>query len=722
MTNKNGVNIRVADEISDKLDKLLLDSQNLNAKEKNKKKRVVNETNFQNLSNIRNNYKASLTKLDEALFENMRNPSKESFLGRSAAVSAAYQSFYEASNKVAAELPGKGRETNEVRSLAGRDMQNFVVNRGFISNATNNFLNNPQSANGLSFDQMMLKASMIEVNMERESTSVLGSGAINEVLKLKDDEKDYASKKGALNATSTYATSTADKTFIEYQMYEKLGYISKDEHSKIKDADSGEYKTMNVDNALRDQGQSTVNKLLGYSAIADTRVGVNSQTGLTSVMDMAEGTKAADIKGFMNNSDKGAFDIRLKQMETDPDFKNEVENKITSRVGEKDRYGKPIMIDKLDENGKVIMGADNNPIKTQKQKEIKGYKGIAETKNHPIDLKDPSLQRACQELALNDLICGQLDRHAGNFFISGEPGNMKVTGIDNDYSFGMQSLKGISGGIEGEAGHMSFGGNAINVTKLERSFPLMTKDMAENIRRIDKDAFANALAGSVGMGDGGAERIDAVKNRIQEIKDYVTENQDKEGFLVDGYDNKTAKKLHEAGKEKTYVNGLLTPTSYSPYARVVDFAEQNFEKTMNYLSQTGDLAHEKLSKLSNQNKAKTAEKQSHPRANHKGAFSLKDEPKKEQISAEELDKFTETKQSAPKVQRPQLLAPPDQQNSAVNKPSEMISADQLTQTKPRFTMGDRKSQLISSQKKDELQNQNTSAEKKSNGRDMGGKN
>ena len=55
-----------------------------------------------------------------------------------------------------------------------------------------------------------------------------------------------------------------------------------------------------------------------------------------------------------------------------------------------------------------------------------------------FDPDDPNMQRMMSKLDLVDSLCGQIDRHGGNFFIdTDKTGRVtSVTGIDNDMAFG----------------------------------------------------------------------------------------------------------------------------------------------------------------------------------------------------------------------------------------------------------------------------------------------
>jgi len=562
-----GNRTRVPDDVCKKLDKLTLISSKDRA--------------------LRNDYKRAYSSLRSALDGFKEFSDEKAFAKDSKDLVDAYQNYYKVSMEMATKFNGGGAKKNEISGLVGRDLQNFEVNRGFISNATNMGIDKIRSVANINnlgnnekiftFTDLMKKADMIE--FKKEGSTSLGDGQVNEVSMFKDGDTSYVSKKGGKNKT---IDNTNNET-IESSMYEKIGHLTEEErlgkNLGRNRREAAVPKTMKVENALRDQGQNTVNKLLGYNVITNTRVGVDAEKGLTSVMDLAKGAKACDVLGYVENESKTKLDGYIDKMKNEPEFKDFINNT----------------------NKKYLSDIDKQPI---------------------FDMKDPSFQKACQELALVDLISGQLDRHQGNFFISGEKGNVKITGIDNDYSFGMYSLNDIQTG-------KVYGGSMPNVTKLNESFPFMTEDMAKKIDSLDPKMFSNALAGSVGMSDGGEQRLKAVEGRVQEIKDYLNENRSKEGFIVKGYDDKTAEILRDKGRDKV-------GREVSPFAKV----STNLHTGKSFDMQAGEL--DRLNTLSEK-----YEKEKNAKKEIKSDEPAKDEAKKDDIKKEDVSNEFNGKGSLP---------------------------------------------------------------------------
>ena len=75
--------------------------------------------------------------------------------------------------------------------------------------------------------------------------------------------------------------------------------------------------------------------------------------------------------------------------------------------------------------------------------------GKAATQGVDISAEDPTLQRSMNKLQLLDVICGQLDRHMGNYYVQVVNGRVVgVQGIDNDMSFGT-GVTGLEVGAQG---------------------------------------------------------------------------------------------------------------------------------------------------------------------------------------------------------------------------------------------------------------------------------
>ncbi|MBB3042310.1 DUF4157 domain-containing protein, partial [Nocardioides soli] len=115
-------------------------------------------------------------------------------------------------------------------------------------------------------------------------------------------------------------------------------------------------------------------------------------------------------------------------------------------------------------DGKSVLGTVLESSKGTKAVDVKYHVAGDEKDPGSVDLYDPVLQRGLNKLQLLDAICGQLDRHMGNYFVQDDgKGNVTgVTGIDLDMAFGSkmtsvdykgaQNYKGLPEYIDKEMG------------------------------------------------------------------------------------------------------------------------------------------------------------------------------------------------------------------------------------------------------------------------------
>ena len=126
----------------------------------------------------------------------------------------------------------------------------------------------------------------------------------------------------------------------------------------------------------------------------------------------------------------------------------------------------------------------------------------------------PSFQRELSDLQVIDYLCGQTDRHAGNYFVKMENGKYSgVTGIDNDLSFGAvrDRMKEGTYNIIGNNGRPVVDGN-------ENLFiPHMSRSLAINIAMLDESVVTYALADLIGKAD-----LVAFQERLKRLKTAVS--------------------------------------------------------------------------------------------------------------------------------------------------------------------------------------------------------
>jgi len=165
-------------------------------------------------------------------------------------------------------------------------------------------------------------------------------------------------------------------------------------------------------------------------------------------------------------------------------------------------------------------------------------KGSAEAKEQPgaktVDFKDPVLQRSLNKLQLLDVICGQLDRHQGNFRINtDQQGKVTgVTGIDLDMAFGKEH-KDVD---ELKVKAMNYAGMP----------EVIDAEFGETILRVTEDDIRNALKGLLPAGE-----IEATCTRLRTVQDIVAQQKSK-GQLVDKWDESTINRTRDYAKRWNY--------------------------------------------------------------------------------------------------------------------------------------------------------------------------
>ena len=134
-------------------------------------------------------------------------------------------------------------------------------------------------------------------------------------------------------------------------------------------------------------------------------------------------------------------------------------------------------------------------------------------------------QRDLCNLQVLDIICGQMDRNTGNFYVSlNESGEVSgLQAIDNDASFGTEEGLGVlkEGGRVDRELFSDDGGMTI---------PYMDKSMAERVETVDPEMIRFALKDLLKD-----KEIEAVVNRLNKTKAGIRKNRAErpERFLED---------------------------------------------------------------------------------------------------------------------------------------------------------------------------------------------
>ncbi|GAA4708011.1 DUF4157 domain-containing protein [Nocardioides conyzicola] len=187
-------------------------------------------------------------------------------------------------------------------------------------------------------------------------------------------------------------------------------------------------------------------------------------------------------------------------------------------------------------DGKSVLGTVLESAKGTKAVDVKYHAKGDEKSGDSLGLDDPVLQRGLNKLQLLDAICGQLDRHMGNYFIQDDgKGNVTgVTGIDLDMAFGsnMQST--------------AYKG-AMNYKGLPE---YIDKEMGSKILLITPADIRGALTGLLSKSE-----IEATVARFTEVQKAVKQAE-KDGKLQEKWDETTAQRGPKYDKsrhgQKTY--------------------------------------------------------------------------------------------------------------------------------------------------------------------------
>jgi hypothetical protein len=175
---------------------------------------------------------------------------------------------------------------------------------------------------------------------------------------------------------------------------------------------------------------------------------------------------------------------------------------------------------------KTLMGTSQKKAegKTGAQVSLSGQLHQGESQRGGVDLTDPTLQRMLSNLQVLDAICGQLDRHTGNFLIDSDvEGRVKsVTGIDLDVSF-TNDHKDIY--AEQTVGHFKGLPVAIDKDFAKRVLSLTADDLTEILSPL--------LAGP---------EVEGARQRLRQVQDALRERQEN-NTLVEEWGKETAKSM-----------------------------------------------------------------------------------------------------------------------------------------------------------------------------------
>ena len=172
--------------------------------------------------------------------------------------------------------------------------------------------------------------------------------------------------------------------------------------------------------------------------------------------------------------------------------------------------------DEVDERGRPVFDDDGNPVMTSKE----------DPSVLDFDFSDPVLREKTTDLQWLDALCGQVDRHAGNYIVQrDQQGQVTgVTGIDNDFAFG--AVLQDPNDVNGPAFKQRTGEFACPFNGCVLPQAVSTKT-ATALLALTPDKLAEL------MGPGlTPEEVAAAKNRLGIMQTYIRDLQTK-GQVID---------------------------------------------------------------------------------------------------------------------------------------------------------------------------------------------
>ena len=163
-----------------------------------------------------------------------------------------------------------------------------------------------------------------------------------------------------------------------------------------------------------------------------------------------------------------------------------------------------------------------------------------------------NFQREMCNLQVLDVICGQVDRHHGNFFVStNEAGELAgVQGIDNDAAFGLnEEVSSVKDGNRKDRA-------IYDMDTGEMTLPYMDGNLAERILQLEPDMLRFALQDLLKH-----KEIEAIIKRLERTKAAIRktkQNQPNRLLKDDEWNDDTAQDLiNQAWEKNRYVPGKV---------------------------------------------------------------------------------------------------------------------------------------------------------------------
>jgi hypothetical protein len=292
-------------------------------------------------------------------------------------------------------------------------------------------------------------------------------------------------------------------------------------------------------------------KTLGLNDAKLTGKGREDEGGMNKVSELHYATESGEFSGFFK-ADKG-FDAKMAGHDID----------VGIRQADPNYGARSVAMYRLDQllgagvTAKVEFAVHDGQLGTVMES-AKGTRGADASFSYgktseekgKVALDDGTLQRCLNKLQILDAISGQLDRHAGNYFIQqDDKGDVTgVTGIDLDMAFGKDML--------------TYNDKNARAAHNYRELPdYLDEEFATRILAVPEDDIVKTLTGLLSEAE-----VAATVSRFRSVKEKINDVRAK-GQLKKSWDSTTAKENRVAyGKvgfgsgRKSYQDDLSSKT------------------------------------------------------------------------------------------------------------------------------------------------------------------
>ncbi len=282
------------------------------------------------------------------------------------------------------------------------------------------------------------------------------------------------------------------------------GKISEDEQSKLNWQDilfSGREATIEVDDLHNDEAF----KALGANNKAGDKASRKLNSGVFTKKDTVETVKSGKFNGIAlcdiknNSNEDGGYGKK-----TDVTKRNVATSRMAALLGLSGLVQDSKTVKVKDKaSGKTYRGnlmefANGDEAKgVAKQKSdelVKKTDNIEERLKEAQSMFAPSVQKELSSLQVLDYLCGQGDRHRGNYFLEKDENDKyaHVHGIDNDMSFSTGVDFSMSD-MDSKAGFVQVHMRYVVDEKGNLAIPYMDRQLAKNILHTKPDMIRFAL-------------------------------------------------------------------------------------------------------------------------------------------------------------------------------------------------------------------------------------